>query len=100
MKLTERQKKHLRRLAHSLKPVLSVGDKGVTEAFVRELDGALEHHELLKVRVRSADRDDRDAAIAALGEQSGASIIGRIGNVATLYRPRKRKPGIELPPPG
>ena len=100
MTLTERQKKHLRRLAHSLKPVLSVGDKGVTDAFARELDGALEHHELIKIRVRAGDREDRDAVIASLSEQSGACLVSRIGNVATLYRQRKRKPGITLPAPG
>ncbi|MBT8421839.1 MAG: ribosome assembly RNA-binding protein YhbY [Gammaproteobacteria bacterium] len=97
MKLTERQKKHLRGLAHSLKPVISLGDKGVTDSFLQELNSTLEHHELIKVKVKTGDRDSRDTIIDELTQQLSAALISRVGNVATLYRPRKRKPGIVLP---
>jgi len=97
MKLSERQKKHLRGLAHSLKPVISLGDKGVTDAFIHELDTTLDHHELIKIKVRAGDRETRDRIIAELAEQMSAALISRIGNVATLYRARKQKPGITLP---
>lgn len=100
MNLTERQKKFLRRTAHSLKPVLSSGDKGVSAAFMQELNTSLEHHELLKVRFRAGDRDDRDAAIEQVSGQLGAMLISRIGNVATFYRPRKKNPRMVLPPAG
>lgn len=101
MNLTERQKKYLRREAHALKPILATGDKGISDAFLRELDGALEHHELIKLKVRTSDRETRDAAIAELVSTSGATLVSRIGNIAALYRPsRKKKPKIVLPEAG
>jgi len=96
-KLTESQKKFLRREAHSLKPVVAVGDKGVTPTLLQELAAALDHHELIKVRVRAGDRTVRDEIIAKLSDQANATLITRIGNIATLYRPRKKKPTIILP---
>ena len=100
MKLSERQKKFLRRQAHNLKPVISMGDKGITDALVKELSGTLEHHELIKIKVRTGDRDSRDEAIQQIVESSGAILISRVGNIATLYRPRKKDPKIVLPKPG
>jgi RNA-binding protein len=100
MKLTERQKKFLRRAAHDLKPVVTVGDKGITDTVVKELHGALEHHELLKIKVRTGDREARDAAIAELAEKTSATLISRVGNIAALYRPRRKDPKIILPKPG
>lgn len=100
MKLTERQRKFLRRQAHALKPLLAVGDKGVTTAFMQELKATLEHHELLKLKVRAADRETRDAAITKICSDARAQLISRIGNIATLYKPRVKDPVIKLPAPG
>ena len=61
------QKRYLRGLAHDLKPVLLVGAKGITDNLVAEADGALAHHELVKVRVVADDRELRDEWIAELG---------------------------------
>jgi len=95
--LTNAQKRYLRGLAHDLKPVVLVGAKGVTPALVAELDGALEQHELLKIKVAAEDREIRDQWIGELAEQSGAALVGRIGHVAVLYRRRKDKPLVILP---
>jgi RNA-binding protein len=100
MKLTERQKKFLRREAHNLKPILVTGDKGVTDAFLQELHSTLEHHELIKIKVRAADRDERDAAIADLTKKMQALLVSRVGNNAVLYRAKRKNPRIKLPPPG
>jgi RNA-binding protein len=100
MKLTERQKKFLRREAHNLKPVINTGDKGITDGLIKELEGALDHHELIKVKVRVGDRDARDEMIEALVDKSDAVLISRIGNIAALYRPKKKNPKIVLPKPG
>jgi RNA-binding protein len=100
MKLSDRQRKFLRREAHSLKPVVTVGDKGISPALAQELDGALEHHELLKIKVRIGDRDARDEAIAELAKTTKAELISRIGNIATLYRQNKEKPKLVLPKRG
>jgi RNA-binding protein len=95
--LTNAQKRYLRGLAHDLRPVLLVGAKGVTPAVLSELDLALEQHELIKIRVAAGDRDERDAWIGALVEASGASLAGRIGHVAILYRRSADKPFVILP---
>ena len=97
MPLNEKQKKHLRRLAHELEPVLLTGNAGLTPGLLAELDSTLDHHELLKVRVRAGDRDSRDAMISALCEKSGAQLVQRIGHVAVLWRPNPERRRITLP---
>lgn len=100
MHLNEQQKKFLRGLGHQRKPLIIVGDAGLSESLMAEFESTLSHHELIKVRVRVGDRDARDAIIADLCERSGAVLVQRIGNVALLYRPNlKKKPDkrIRLP---
>lgn len=97
MKLNESQKRHLRGLAHQLKPCVHVGNGGVSGGVLAELTQALEHHELLKVKIRAAEREERDAAVVALVERSGAVLVSRIGNVAVLYKPNPDAPRIALP---
>lgn len=97
MKLSETQKKHLRGLGHKLKPLVMIGDAGLTEAVYTEFEMTIEHHELIKVRVRVGDRDARDAIIGELCTKSGAVLVQRIGNVALLYRPNPEKQKIKLP---
>lgn len=96
MALTEKQKKHLRSLAHKLNPVVIVGQHGLTEPVLQELEPTLEHHELIKVRVNAGDREERDAMIREMCERTGAELVQRVGHVAVLYRPA-RKPRITLP---
>ncbi|MEZ0472076.1 ribosome assembly RNA-binding protein YhbY [Luteimonas salinilitoris] len=95
--LTASQSRFLRGQAHGLKPILQIGGKGLTDAVVAEVDNALEHHELIKVRVAAGDRDERDALVADLAGRSGAALVQRIGNVAVLYRPSKDRRQIVLP---
>lgn len=95
--LTETQRKFLRGLAHPLKPLIRVGNAGLSEALLNELDLQLEHHELLKVRVAAPSREERDSAVAELASRSRSALVTRIGNIAVLYRPRGDKPRIELP---
>ncbi|MBB5015647.1 ribosome assembly RNA-binding protein YhbY [Rehaibacterium terrae] len=95
--LSAAQKRYLRGLAHPLKPVILVGAKGITDGLLAELDGALEHHELLKVKFAAEDRETRDAWIAELADRAGAALVQRIGNTAVLYRRSKDKPQVVLP---
>ena len=97
MALSETQKKFLRGLGHQLKPVIMIGDAGLTEAVLREFDHTIEHHELIKVRVRVGDRHARDATIDELCSKSSATLVTRIGNVALVYRRNDEKPQIPLP---
>jgi RNA-binding protein len=95
--LAAAQKRYLRTLAHSLKPVILVGAKGVTAGLLTELAGALEHHELIKVKVAAEDRDERDAWIAQIVKSADAALVQRVGNTAVVFRPRRKDPGIVLP---
>ena len=95
--LTNAQNRFLRGQAHGLKALLQVGAKGVTDAVVAEVDLALEHHELIKVKIAGEDRDAREAMIETLTERSGAALVQKIGKVAVLYRPSKDKRQIVLP---
>ena len=95
--LTAAQNRFLRGQAHDLKAMLQVGGKGITDALVAEVDLALEHHELIKVKVAADDREARDAMIADLVERTDATLVQRIGHTAVLYRPSKDKRHIVLP---
>ncbi len=95
--LTNAQTRFLRGQAHDLKAMLQVGGKGITEALAAEVDNALEHHELVKVKVAGEDREHRDAMIADLTLRTGAALVQRIGHTAVLYRPSKDKRHIVLP---
>jgi len=95
--LTSAQTRFLRGQAHDLKALLQTGGKGVTPAFLAELDEVLERHELVKVKVAAEDRETRDAMIGEITAQTGAALVQRIGHVAVLYRPSKEKRQIVLP---
>jgi RNA-binding protein len=95
--LNDAQKKHLRRLGHDRKPIVLAGKGGVGAALVAEFDRALTDHELVKIRVRVGDRDERDSMLAALAQATRAELVQRIGHVALFYRANPEKPGILLP---
>ena len=95
--LTSAQTRFLRGQAHGLKAMLQVGGKGLTDALVSEVDGALEHHELIKVKIGGDDREARDAMIGELAGRTGAALVQRIGHTAILYRASKDKRHIVLP---
>jgi RNA-binding protein len=89
------QRRHLRGLAHPLKPIVFVGEAGLSEALMRALDEALTQHELVKVRLRQPP--DKKAAAAQLAEASGAALCGVVGHTVVLYRPHPEEPRIALP---
>jgi RNA-binding protein len=95
--LTPSQTRFLRGQAHGLKAMLQVGGKGLTDAVVAEIDGALEHHELIKVKVGAEDRDARDAMIGELATRTRSALVQRIGHVAVLFRPNPEKRQYVLP---
>jgi len=97
MQLSEPQKKLLRGLGHQLKPVITVGDAGISESLLKEFRSTIDHHELIKVRVRAADRQTRDALINDLCSKESAQLVTRIGNVALIYRRNNDTPKIPIP---
>ncbi len=86
--LDTKERQILRARAHALKPVVMIGAHGVTDGVVAELEVALNAHELIKVRLPSVPHDQRDAMTQTLAETGHADIIGRVGRMLILYRPR------------
>lgn len=86
--LTARERAHLKARAHALEPIVQVGHGGVTAAVVTEADRALTAHELIKVRLGGADRDERDRLAADLASRLDAAAVQRVGRVLVLWRPR------------
>lgn len=95
--LSNPQKRHLKALAHHCKPVVIIGDSGVTPAVMHEILLALDHHELIKIRVNAEDRAAREAMIADICIATASALIQRIGHVAMLFRRNPEAPRIALP---
>lgn len=94
--LNSKQKRHLRALAHQLKPVVIVGGGGLTDGVISEIDQSIEHHELIKVRINAADRQSRRDMIQAICRSTHSTMVFNIGHIAAFYRPAT-KPIISLP---
>jgi RNA-binding protein len=96
--LSEKQRRHLRGLAHDLKPIIRLGNAGLTDAVATETARALHDHELIKVKAPGGgDREARDALFTDLAKRTASALIHRIGNVAVLYRPHATLPKILIP---
>ncbi len=97
MALSPSQTRYLRSLAHDLNPVILLGAKGATEAVVKELNLALDIHELVKVKLSGGDKDERQLQIAVLTDGTQAETIHQIGHVVVLFRRNADEPKIALP---
>jgi len=95
MALTQEQKKQFKSIGHHLKPVLIVAENGLTEGVLAELDRALNDHELIKVKINFAEREDRQAVIAELCEIARCELAQVIGKMALIYR-KNPKPNKNL----
>lgn len=95
--LSKSQLKFLKSRAHSLDPVVRVGQHGFSDAVLKELEIALDHHELVKVKVAADDREAKAAMLQQMSQKARAAIVQQIGNVVVLYRQNAKKPVIELP---
>ena len=84
-------KKFLKAKAHELKPVVIIGQNGLTAAVLNEIGLSLDHHELIKVRVNAADREERQGMIEGIIRETGAELIQAVGHVITVYRKNPEK---------
>ena len=89
--LTPAERKEKRGEAHHLDPVVIIGADGLTDAIHKEADLALRAHGLIKVRMFSDSRPDREAALAALADKLGAAPVQHIGKLLVLWRPIPEK---------
>lgn len=95
LSLTPRERQKLKARAHALEPVIQVGQAGVTDKLLTEIDRALTAHELIKLKIAGADREAREAQCDDIVTRSGASEVQRVGKVLVLWRPRPDEPDDE-----
>ena len=86
--LTSRQRAHLKARAHALEPLVQIGHAGVQDTVVAAVDTALTAHELIKVKINDAEREERVEIADALSERTGAAVVQRVGKIVVLWRPR------------
>ena len=94
--LSTKQKQFLKGLAHHLSPVVMLGGNGLTEGVLAEIDNALNHHELIKVKIAGADRETKQLIIDAIVRETQSSNVQTIGHILVLYRPNEEGK-IQLP---
>jgi RNA-binding protein len=97
MPLSKKQIKFLRAKCHDLKAVIMLGQKGLTEEVLNELDIALIHHELVKIKLAVDDREARKQMISEICDKSQSQEIQSIGKTLSVYRVNPDKAIIELP---
>ena len=86
--LTARERSFLKARAHPLEPIVTLGHDGLSDAVLREIDGALTAHELIKVRVNAGDRTTRRGLFEEIVVRTGADAVQQVGKVLVLWRPR------------
>ncbi len=97
MSLSKKQIKFLRAKCHDLKAVIMMGQKGLTEEVLSEMDIALTHHELVKIKLSVDDRELRKQLIAEICDKTQAQEVQSIGKTLSIYRVNPDKAVIELP---
>ncbi|MBS9436178.1 ribosome assembly RNA-binding protein YhbY [Photorhabdus noenieputensis] len=86
MALNKKQVQHLKSLAHPLKPVVMIGNNGLTEGVLAEIEQTLSHHELIKVKIAGEDRETKNLIADAIVRETGAYNVQIIGKILVLYR--------------
>jgi putative YhbY family RNA-binding protein len=85
--LTPRERVHLKGRAHALEPIVHVGQGGLSDGVVEELERALTAHGLIKVKVNASDRQERQAVAEAIGARTDAAVVQQVGKIIVLWRP-------------
>ncbi len=94
--LNNKQKSFLKSQAHHLKPIITVGNAGMTESLLKETRKALEHHELLKIKLPATNKENKSGMAQEFCEQCSAELVQLIGRVIVIYR-QSKEPVIKLP---
>ncbi|NNE38215.1 MAG: YhbY family RNA-binding protein [Gammaproteobacteria bacterium] len=95
--MNNHQKKYLRSLLNNRNVIIWIGQKGLTDAVLNELEQALDHHELVKIKIRNGDKAERDDIIEKICQQSSAIHIQTKGSITAIYRANTDNPVINLP---
>ncbi|MGI9292616.1 MAG: YhbY family RNA-binding protein [Pseudomonadales bacterium] len=90
MELNSAYRQQLKGIGHKLKAIITVTDNGLSENIEKEIERALEDHELIKIRISIADRKQRRELADRISTQHSAQVVQRIGNIVLLFRPAKK----------
>ena len=91
MNLNNKQIQYLKGVAHPLKPIVLLGNNGLTEAVVAEIDYALGHHELIKVKIPTDNKENKTLIVEAICRETKATKIQVIGKTLIIYRQSEEK---------
>jgi RNA-binding protein len=91
MNLSNKQKQYLKGLAHSLKPIIQLGNNGLTEGVLAETEIALNHHELIKVKVPTDDREEKQLIMDAIVRETNATKVQTVGHTLVIYKQSEEK---------
>ncbi len=90
LSLSSAQKLFLRAQAHNLNPVVTIGDAGLTEAVMKEIERSIASHELIKIKSHSRDKATRDSQITEICETLNAASVQHIGKILIVYKPGEK----------
>lgn len=96
MNLSNKQKQHLKGLAHAIKPVVQLGNNGLTEGVLAEIESAINFHELIKVKIPTDDKEEKALIVDAIVRETGAFKLQAIGHVLVLFKQSDEKK-VDLP---
>jgi len=96
LNITSEQRRFLRSQAHHLSPVVMIGDAGLTENVIKEIELGLASHELIKIKAAGGDKAGREALMETICNQLEAASVQLIGKILVIYKPAK-KPKLVLP---
>ena len=91
------QKKYLRKLGHQLRPVIFIGNSGLSESVLTELSSTINHHELIKIKIKASNRIIRDQIIDEICKKTATQLVTQIGGIALIYKKNPETPKIKLP---
>lgn len=94
--LTPKQKQQLKGLGHALKPVVMIAEQGLKETVIQNTDEALQAHELIKLKIRTDDRETRNTIVNELCQQTNALLVSQTGFTALIFRRNPKKPVVDL----
>ena len=95
--MTGKQKRHLRAMAHNLKPVVNLGKNGLSPETKNEIDAQLLEHELIKLKVLDSCPISKKECADSLKHENSLEVVQIIGKTLTLYCPHPEEPKLELP---
>lgn len=99
LEITSQERRALRAAAHPLRPVVQIGEKGLTDAVLKEIETHLAAHGLIKVRVAGDDRDERQAMYTGICDALSCAAVQMLGKTLIIYRPSEKTQSILKPAP-